>query len=144
MDCSHQAPLSMGFSRQEYWSGLHSLLQGIFPIQGSKLGLLHYRQTLPTEPPGSIRFLTVKQCYILATPLSQRTQNKIQSSTNAYKATCTPCGLRGTVRGHGWGGRWGRSQHVSDDQTSFQSQVCFLEQCQRHTMPGRGQQRLPT
>ena len=22
MDCSHQAPLSMGFSRQEYWSGL--------------------------------------------------------------------------------------------------------------------------
>ena len=23
-----QAPLSMGFSRQEYWSGLHSLLQG--------------------------------------------------------------------------------------------------------------------
>ena len=22
MDCSHQAPLSMGFSRQKYWSGL--------------------------------------------------------------------------------------------------------------------------
>ena len=22
MDCSHQAPLSLGFSRQEYWSGL--------------------------------------------------------------------------------------------------------------------------
>ena len=22
MDCSHQAPLSMGFSRQEYWSGV--------------------------------------------------------------------------------------------------------------------------
>ena len=22
MDCSRQAPLSMGFSRQEYWSGL--------------------------------------------------------------------------------------------------------------------------
>ena len=22
MDCSHQAPLSMGFSRQEYWSGM--------------------------------------------------------------------------------------------------------------------------
>ena len=22
MDCSYQAPLSMGFSRQEYWSGL--------------------------------------------------------------------------------------------------------------------------
>ena len=22
MDCSHQAPLPMGFSRQEYWSGV--------------------------------------------------------------------------------------------------------------------------
>ena len=22
IDCSHQSPLSMGFSRQEYWSGL--------------------------------------------------------------------------------------------------------------------------
>ena len=41
-----QAPLSMGFSRQEYWSGLHALLQGIFPTQGSILGLLHCRQIL--------------------------------------------------------------------------------------------------
>ena len=32
---AHQAPLSMGFSRQEYWSrvGCHVLLQGIFPTQ---------------------------------------------------------------------------------------------------------------
>ena len=36
-----QAPLSMGFSRQEYWSGLHFLLQGIFPTQGSNLHLLY-------------------------------------------------------------------------------------------------------
>ena len=28
---AHQAPLSMGFPRQEYWSGLYFLLQGIFP-----------------------------------------------------------------------------------------------------------------
>ena len=28
---AHQAPLSMGFSRQEHWSGCHALLQGIFP-----------------------------------------------------------------------------------------------------------------
>ena len=39
-----QAPLSMGFSRQEYWSGCHSLLQGIFLT----LGLWHCRQI---EPP---------------------------------------------------------------------------------------------
>ena len=36
-----QAPLSMGFSRQENWSGCHALLQAIFPTQGSKPCLLH-------------------------------------------------------------------------------------------------------
>ena len=30
----HQAPLSMEFSRQEYWSSCHFLLQGIFLVQG--------------------------------------------------------------------------------------------------------------
>ena len=40
------APLSMGFSRQEYWSGCHFLLQGIFLIQRSNLNLLHCRQIL--------------------------------------------------------------------------------------------------
>ena len=39
-----QAPLSMGFSRQEYWSGLPFLLQGIFLTQGLNPGLLHCRQ----------------------------------------------------------------------------------------------------
>ena len=37
---AHQAPLSMGFSRQEYWGGLHALLQGIFPTQGWNQRLL--------------------------------------------------------------------------------------------------------
>ena len=40
---AHQAPPSMEFSRQEYWSGCHFLLQGIFPIQRSNLGLQHCR-----------------------------------------------------------------------------------------------------
>ena len=43
---ARQAPLSMGFSRQEYWSGYHSLFQGIFLTQGSNPGLLHCRQIL--------------------------------------------------------------------------------------------------
>ena len=37
---AHEAPLTMGFSRQEYWSGLHVLLQGIFLTQGSNPRLL--------------------------------------------------------------------------------------------------------
>ena len=31
---THQAPLSMGFSRQEYWSGLPFLLPGDLPDTG--------------------------------------------------------------------------------------------------------------
>ena len=46
---AHQAPLSMGFSRQESWSGCCALLQGVLPTQGSSLrllSLLHCRQAL--------------------------------------------------------------------------------------------------
>ena len=39
----HQAPLSMGFFRQEYWSGLHFLLQGIFSTQGSNSHLQRWQ-----------------------------------------------------------------------------------------------------
>ena len=43
---AHQAPLSMGFSRQEYWSGLPCFLQGIIPTQGLNPGLPHCRWIL--------------------------------------------------------------------------------------------------
>ena len=38
---ARQAPLSLGFSRQEHWSGCHFLLQGIFLTQESNLRHLH-------------------------------------------------------------------------------------------------------
>ena len=38
---ARQAPLSQGFSRQEYWSGLPFATPGIFLTQGLKLVLLH-------------------------------------------------------------------------------------------------------
>ena len=44
IDC--QTSLSMGFSRQEYWSGCHFLLQGLFPTQRLNphlLCLLHWQ-----------------------------------------------------------------------------------------------------
>ena len=43
---AQQDPLSIEFSRQEHWVGCYSFLQGIFPTQGSNLGLLHYRWIL--------------------------------------------------------------------------------------------------
>ena len=38
-----QAPLSMGFPRQEYWSGCCFLPQGIFLTQGANPCLLHWQ-----------------------------------------------------------------------------------------------------
>ena len=40
---ARQAPLSMGFPRQEYGSGLPFPSQGIFPTQGSNPHLLHWQ-----------------------------------------------------------------------------------------------------
>ena len=40
------APLSMEFSREEYWSGLPFPSPGLFPTQGLNLGLLQCRQNL--------------------------------------------------------------------------------------------------
>ena len=41
---AHQAPMSMGSPGKNTGAGCHFLLQGIFPTQGSNLGLLHCRQ----------------------------------------------------------------------------------------------------
>ena len=53
---ARQAPLSMGFPRQKYWSRLHFLIEGIFPTQGLNwclLGLLHWQEdSLPLVLPG--------------------------------------------------------------------------------------------
>ena len=56
-----QFPLSMGFPRQEYWSGCHILRQGIFLIQGLNpylLSLLHWQaESLPLCLLGSLNSL---------------------------------------------------------------------------------------
>ena len=53
---THQAPLSMGFSRQEYWSALPCLPTGDLPNPGIKLHLLcllHWQVgSLPLGAPG--------------------------------------------------------------------------------------------
>ena len=57
---AYQAPLSMGFSRQGYWSGLPFPFPGIFPTQGSNSGLPHCRQTLyPLSHQGSLILLYI-------------------------------------------------------------------------------------
>ena len=52
MDCSHQAPPSMGFSRQEYWRGLPFPSPGDLPNPGIQPGSPALEaDALPSEPP---------------------------------------------------------------------------------------------
>ena len=50
---AHQAPPSMGFSRQEYWSGLPFLSPGDLPNPGIEPGSPVFQaDALTSEPPG--------------------------------------------------------------------------------------------
>ena len=64
-----QAPLSMGFSRQEYWSGLPCLLQGVFLTQGSNLCLLcllHWQAgSLSLASPGKANLYLYLYIYLI-------------------------------------------------------------------------------
>ena len=51
---AHQAPPSMEFSRQDYWSGLPFPSPGDLPDPGIKPGSPALRaDALPSEPPGN-------------------------------------------------------------------------------------------
>ena len=52
VDCACQAPLSMGFSRQEYWSGLPFPSPGDLPDSGIE----------PRSPALADRFFTIEPC----------------------------------------------------------------------------------
>ena len=59
-DCTHQAPLSMEFSRQEYWSGLPCPLPGDLPNPGIKpRSPILQANSLPSEPPGKPKITAV-------------------------------------------------------------------------------------
>ena len=56
---AYQAPLSMGFSRQEYWSGLPFPSPGDLPDPGIEPRFLTSQaDALTSEPPGKRSFLT--------------------------------------------------------------------------------------
>ena len=60
---AHQVPLSMEFSRKEYWVGCHFLLQGIFLTQGLNPHLLRWRtDSLPLSHLGKRGALNIPQC----------------------------------------------------------------------------------
>ena len=60
-DC--QAPLSMGFSRQEYWSGLPFPSKGTLPNPGIKpWSPALQADCLPSEPLGNICLTQQRRC----------------------------------------------------------------------------------
>ena len=57
---AYQGPLSMGFSRQEYWSGVPFPSPGNLPNTGIKpRSLTLWVDALPSEPPGKISLIII-------------------------------------------------------------------------------------
>ena len=84
MDCSPQAPLSMGFSRQEYWSGLPFPSPGDLPDPGTESRSPALQaDSLLSEPPEKPPF--IEGCYII-------------HSTFTHYGTNQPRCLNGIVR----------------------------------------------
>ena len=89
---AHQAPLSMGFSRQEHWSGLPLPPPGIFLTQGLNLRLsclLHWQvDSLPLLLPGKPRVAT---CFNEKINLAANQKRKsLTRCTDVYKLSNTP------------------------------------------------------
>ena len=99
----HQAPVSMVFSRQEYWSGLPFPPQGIFLTQGSnssllclphwqagslplKLGLLNCKVSLRAKPQWLLGVLVFFFLILLinAPPISRPTLFPVQKTIEKH------------------------------------------------------------
>ena len=69
VDCSPPGSSVHGILQAKYWDGLPFCLQGVFPAQGLKLDLLHYRQILfRRSHQGRPSARTVKACCLSHLP----------------------------------------------------------------------------
>ena len=87
---AHQTPLSMGFSRQKYWSGLPCPPPGDLPDPRVESGSPALQaDSLPSEPPGkpSVQFSSVVwSCLTLCDPMDCSTPAlSITNSWNLFK-----------------------------------------------------------
>ena len=70
MDAAHQSPLSMGFSRQEHWSGLPFPSSGDLPDPGIEPGSsTSQADALPSEPPGKPYMSALEHVYLGLLPI---------------------------------------------------------------------------
>ena len=78
----HQVPLSMGFSRQEYWSGLLFPSPENLPNPGIKPRFPAWQILLSSEPPGKPRTRTSNSTL---GPISRKNENtNSERRTNRY------------------------------------------------------------
>ena len=105
-----QAPRSMGFSRQEYWSGLPFPSPGDLPNPGSNLGFPHCRQILyQLNHKGSqcenrinskcvcvcmCVCVSVCVCIILSTSIERERKIQFSSVAQSYSNSLRPHGLQ--------------------------------------------------
>ena len=91
----HQAPLSMGFSRQEYWSGLPCPPPQDLPDPGTEpifLCLLHWQEgSLPLVPPGKPEGQAI--------PLEIMTTSPLPNSNCALSSKVPFCHQRAKQKG---------------------------------------------
>ena len=87
----HQAPLSMEFSRQKYWSGLPFPSPGDLPTQGLNPSLLHCRQILyHLSHQGSLILHIKSKGHPRAGSLKQ-TNKKTCPKERGYHSEMQPC-----------------------------------------------------
>ena len=102
-----QAPLSMGFSRQEYWSALLFPSAGDLRDSGIQQGLLHCRQT--SEPPGKLLLFNIMLLVSIHVRVGEGNGDPLQ-----YSCLENPMG-RGA-----WGcSPWGREESGMTEQLDF-------------------------
>ena len=76
---AYQAPPSVGFSRQEYWSGLPFPSPGDLPNTGIEPGSPALRaDALPSEPPGKLGYTHIPS-------LSRRRKNSVRDKVISKK-----------------------------------------------------------
>ena len=138
---AHQAPLSMGFFRQEYWSGLPFPSPGDLPDPGIK-PRSHALQAdaLPSEPPGEAQVKSWKH---------QTTAFKIHICMNSCRqkenisTISLTCQLIKPLGRTPEGGRWGKMPLVCAWEKGMFTR-CSLTQTARHCHLGVFARWLPS
>ena len=82
---AHQTPPSMGFPRKEYWSGCHSLLQGIFPTQGLNLDIARRLYRLSHQ----VRLLIAMVSILINQDMFEQSYNDLKFTVQSHNYICT-------------------------------------------------------